>query len=517
MKKKNNLVWVYINIIAIGIIAFIIMIWITPYGVGISADSTTYIGGAKSILSGKGLSINGSPLTHYPPFYPILLAFAGIFENNLVQASRFLNAILFSINAGMIVLVVYSATKRSFVASICAALFFLCSSQLLEVHAWAWSEPLFITCSLCGIALLYKYVLRPTMPLLILSSLFFAFALLTRYVGLAFLPPAIVMVLLGGRDKNIWQKCRAAFIWFMFAVAPLGIWLIRNLLISGTAANRKLIYHPVSVYQYCKSFASVLFNFFIPVTLPKGAGIAVLIFWLFATSIVIILIVYLFKQHHELINWHKPEIAIILSCLLCISSYMLFLYISVSFFDAQTPIDFRILSPVLAFLLLVLFSAAWAILQIAREPVVHWGILVLIILSISIKAFDAIHSALNIRGNGLGYTARQWHDSESVAFVKSISSDVNIYSNGADAIGFLTGKNVLSIPAKTDPGTALDNPNFKEQIQSVCENIIENRAILVYLDNFRWRGFFPTQAEIKRDCRLPVLERLNDGTVYGKK
>ncbi|MCZ7551666.1 MAG: hypothetical protein B6D39_04155 [Anaerolineae bacterium UTCFX2] len=78
----------YIYIIAIGITSFMLMIWITPFGSGVSPDSVTYIEGAKSLLSGQGYSRDGSPITHFPPLYSLFLAIVGIFKNDLVQASR---------------------------------------------------------------------------------------------------------------------------------------------------------------------------------------------------------------------------------------------------------------------------------------------------------------------------------------------------------------------------------------------------------------------------------------------
>ncbi len=83
--KKNEIIWVYIYIGFIGITAFILLMWITPYGSGVSPDSTIYIGSAKSLLSGKGFSYR---VTHFPPLYPLFLAAAGLLENNYIQQKR---------------------------------------------------------------------------------------------------------------------------------------------------------------------------------------------------------------------------------------------------------------------------------------------------------------------------------------------------------------------------------------------------------------------------------------------
>ena len=146
--KRRKPLFPAISIGAFGILAILLILWITPYGSGVNPDSITYFGAAKSILSGQGYSINGSPITHFPPLYSLFLAATNIAANNIVQAARILNAILYGINLGLIVLMVYLTTGRKFLTTTVAVFFFLSSGRLIELHASAWSEPLFITFSL---------------------------------------------------------------------------------------------------------------------------------------------------------------------------------------------------------------------------------------------------------------------------------------------------------------------------------------------------------------------------------
>ena len=204
MNKKINLLFPSLGLI--GIAGLFLIIWITPHGSGVQPNSIVYINGAKNLLSGKGFSNNGNPITHFPPLYSIFLAITNLFVNNLVQAARILNAILFGINAELVTLAVYLATERRFLPAACALFFFLASAPLLEIHAWALSEALFITLSLVCIVLLSKYVIRPTFPLFIASSLSLGFALITRYIGLAFLPAALLIVYVGKGGQQIRAK-----------------------------------------------------------------------------------------------------------------------------------------------------------------------------------------------------------------------------------------------------------------------------------------------------------------------
>jgi hypothetical protein len=512
MKKNFLLTYIYIGFI--GIAAFILMLWITPFGSGVSADSTIYIGGAKSLLSGKGFSINGSPITHFPPLYSLFLAAASLLENDIIQASHFLNAIIFGINAGLVALAVYLATERNYLASGFAVLFFLSSTLLLEVHSWAWSEPLFITFSLACIILLSMYTIRPTISLLIPSSIFLGFALATRYAGAAFLPAALVIVFVSGSGQHIGRRFRNILIWSIVACAPLGISLARNTIIAGSATNRSLVFHPVSVYQYSRGFASGVTNFFVPISLPDGVKLA--FFGLLVFSLIALLVT-LFKRHRGVIYWRRMDIGMSASSLLFFFFYMLFLFISISFMDASTSINPRLLSPILVILNVGLFSTMWAITQILKKPVVWRGFLLFIALSILIKTPDAIQSATAIQKNGLGYTALQWQESESIAFIRSLANNVDIYSNGTDILSFLTGNQSLPIPRKTNSTTMMANLHYDEEIKVMCEDIVENKALLVYFNQITWRWYLPSQAEIESTCHLPVLQHFADGTVYGEK
>jgi hypothetical protein len=120
-----------------------------------------------------------------------------------------------------------------------------------------------------------------------------------------------------------------------------------------------------------------------------------------------------------------------------------------------------------------------------------------------------------IQKDGLGYSSRKWRDSATIAYVRLLSEDVRIYSNGVtynggDAIGFLTERESRAIPTRINPLTTKANPHFYEEIEAMCKDIIKNNAILVYLGK---------DLSIQSDlvpCRIPVLQRFEDGTVYGR-
>ena len=112
------------------------------------------------------------------------------------------------------------------------------------------------------------------------------------------------------------------------------------------------------------------------------------------------------------------------------------------------------------------------------------------------------------------YTSQQWRDSESIAFIKSLTRNARIYSNCPDVIRFLAEKESLSIPEKISPLTMEPNHQYKEEIEAMCEDIRNNNAILVYFKLIDWKWFLPTPDEVESICQISILKQLSDGTIY---
>ena len=203
-------------------------------------------------------------------------------------------------------------------------------------------------------------------------------------------------------------------------------------------------------------------------------------------------------------------------CLLFSTFYLLFLFVSLSFFDASTPVDARLLSPILVILTVGGFPAILSMARLLKKPLLWWFFLLFTVLSILIKTPDAIQSAQSIRDKGLGYTSIQWQKSPTIAFVKSHPYKVKIYSNGPDVIAFLTDNQSLSLPKQKFPTSLVANPGYTEEINAMCKDILEKGALLVYFNPIG-RGYLPTYQEIEPTCKLSILQHFSDGKVYGQK
>src|SRR5512145_253050 len=146
------------------VIGTLLILRTTPEGLGLSDDSIAYIAGARSLLAGDGyreawLASNG-PVTHFPPGFSSVLAFFGLFGLDPLRGARFVNALLFGLNAGLLGILVWRMTP-SLTAGLVIAALFVTNSQMLQVHAAAMSEPLFIFLSLLALWMFDIYFERP--------------------------------------------------------------------------------------------------------------------------------------------------------------------------------------------------------------------------------------------------------------------------------------------------------------------------------------------------------------------
>ncbi len=377
-KKGFDFFYLYIGFI--GIVGFLLMLRITPFGAGVNPDSTVYIGGAKSILSGMGFSSDGGPITRFPPLYSLFLAATSLFDGDFVQAARVLNALFFGLNAVLLAFAVSLAAGRNLLATTGAGFFFITSEPFLQLHAWASSEPLFIALFLGCIILISMYVIRPTLSLLIASSLCMGLALVTRYVGIALLPAALVIVFIGASGQHLSRRFRDTLIWLALACAPLLILLVRNAATGGSATSRIFVFHPMSLSHYINDIINVMLVYFAPLFLPPQ--VRRVIFGLL-TVVFLALLVVLFKRRSQEVHWRSMGIVLPISCFGFALSYLLFLFVSLNFLDASTPTDARILSPILAILVIGLFSAMWALSTMLNMRVVWWSFILFIGLSLA--------------------------------------------------------------------------------------------------------------------------------------
>jgi hypothetical protein len=514
---KKEILRLLFFIVFIGIASIALLLWIAPNEASVSPDSTNYIGGAKSLLSGNGYSNNGIPITHFPPFYSIFLAAMGLFNKNLVQAAHYLNAIFFGINMMLTAWIVFLSVGLNYLITSIAVLFFGSLASFFDLHTWAWSEPLFIALTLACILFLSRYAQRPTLSLLLASSLFFGFAQVTRYVGIAFFPAALGIVYLSGKGQQLNRRIFNTLLWAIVACIPLLVFIARNIFVAESPTNRSFIFHPVSVIQFTTKIIAAFYHFLAPTSLPGGLRQVIfgLLMVMLAAPVVVV-----FQRHSKGIYWRSIENMIPVSCFLFFFSYLIFLFMSITFFDASTLPDKRITTPIFVILFIGLFPAMRILSITWNKPMIWWTYMIFVTISISIQMHESLLATKELQNDRYGitsYTSPQWENSETIAYIKALPDGMMFLSNGSDAIGFLSSKQSKFIPQKISPTSLEVNLLYNDEMMAMCQDVHEDRALLVYFTSIDFRWFLASQADIGSTCQLPILRSFADGIIFGNR
>src|SRR5688500_8671808 len=136
-----------VAVVGIALFAAVVLTFVTRWGAGLSPDSVTYLRMADLFERGGGLIYpaenRGLATSHYPPMYPLTVAALNLDGMRLRHTARWMNVLLGAINVALIGALAWRATGRRGAADEAGAL--ACSSMaLLEVHAWVWTEPMFL-------------------------------------------------------------------------------------------------------------------------------------------------------------------------------------------------------------------------------------------------------------------------------------------------------------------------------------------------------------------------------------
>jgi hypothetical protein len=494
--------------------------WCMASGVGISPDSVIYLSAADSMLAGHGLRpiafhltptiAIGKPLVSFPPTYPLLLSLSGILSTDRLNGARWLHSVLFAANICLVAMIVSLATARSVWAMLCAILLFLSSSSLLELHTMAWSEPPFILFLLLALLLLMLHIRSPNYLFLVGSSLAASLALTTRYAGVTILGPMIFTVLLVG-NKPLRGRVRDGLILVGIGTFPLAVWLLRNVVEADSATNRSMAIHPIGISDL-NNIASSLLVFWVPFT---GHAYLKTLLLFMCGSLVLAGIVSALRDRSRRERSEKMSAAAQMLAAFFVTTYLLFLVAHNSLINPAADLTGRVLSPVYVFGIILVISVMHKLSRFENRTKLWWGFLLVSFALVSVNIAHAASFALERHGNGRGYTSREWTRSESIEYVRRLSGSTAIYSNGIDVTHFLANKEALRIPAKVDPTNGKKNSEFERDMYTLRNEVIQNRAVVVYLDKITWRWYLPTKDELENIYKLPVLIRLNDGVIYG--
>ncbi len=201
------------------------------YGVGLTVDSVSYVGSARTLLEGEGFL---SP--DYPPFFPLALAFLGVFGIDAIAAAGHVNAVAFGLTVFTAAMWLRSRVSSRFLV-IWGGLACALSLRLADLSAHAMTEPLFILFVVLALFALDRFLGTRKASFLLLAAACTALACLTRYVGVTVAASALLL-LMSQRETTLSARMRNGVAYSVIALSPLSLWMLRNFLTTGSPTGR---------------------------------------------------------------------------------------------------------------------------------------------------------------------------------------------------------------------------------------------------------------------------------------
>ena len=434
------------------------------WGLGVSYDSVVYVQASHSLSTvplPQPRDQGGKPLYWWAPGYPLLLkAFGGSYSG-----ARLLNALLLLTGVLVVGGTVWKAIDAR--TGVVAGVLYGFSPAVFSVHLDLLAEPLFLVLAAASVALMAA---RRPIP----AGLAAGVATLTRFAGLPLILAGAIV--LRGRDRTRFLVCSLALYFG---------WLIRNELVAGQATGRQLRWHPptwAALTGGGRAFAHLLVT---PGQLPSihlPVGNAGVLAELIAAAT---LGIGLLRA-----SWREPP-RIVTVGLIYAGIYCGFLLATAALFDASTPLDERLLVPVVPPLVI---SVAWLL---RKQPVVATTLGCLFALAV-------LQQARTASSFGADYSGRIW----SEARISSAQLPTGpLYSTWPAAVAYFTGRSPRRYPNAIDPHTRARNPRFESEVSSLATSVRNGDAALVTLDEtfleIPATGLpIAQQPTFKNECRL---------------
>jgi len=193
----------------------------SEYGPGLSPDSMQFLAAAKNLAAGHGFRrVEGTPFVEWAPLVPLLLTVVPARALGIASAAGIAWAAGFW---------VFRRTRSMRVATMAAAAIAV-SFPVIFVASHLWSDAPFLFLALVGVLMLERAREGRSVALAAIPA---ALAALTRYLGVTLIAAGIVTLLLERRPDRL----RRAVLYGWLASLPLVLWLVRNVLATGTATG----------------------------------------------------------------------------------------------------------------------------------------------------------------------------------------------------------------------------------------------------------------------------------------
>ena len=368
-----------VALVAVGVLATVACLVATRSQVGIETDSGPYLGAAYNVAHGRGVSTpftflsaygplrsvafgDAVPLVEYPPLYPLLVGGLGALGVPLLEAVRYLGAVLLGVNVVLVGLLFLAVSKgRARPLAVVLGAFMIIGptspnlgaagrTNWLTLSGSVLSEPVFIALVLSSTLLLVRSLDSGSLRALIGAAALAALAVLTRYVGVAVVAAGALTVLVIHRAW--WRR---AVLFSVIGLAPGPAWQLWLRIGEHADSGRRLAPH--SAAGTWKDLVDAVEKWLLPSPWQSTLRHVLML----GVAIVVVLFALVQRRSGNLA--FAPVVAL---CILTVC-HMLALVVSRALFDVNA-IDERMLAPLQPAAEIVAAAFVWSGLRTLWSP-----------------------------------------------------------------------------------------------------------------------------------------------------
>ena len=480
----------------------VVLLSTSSYGIGTSPDSIAYISTARNLLADKGFVLfDGTLYVAWPPLFPTLLALIGSGGMDLLVSSRFVNAICLALITFISSYWLLDHIHLRPLALLGSAAIVL-SPPLITVSLMAWSEPLFILLTLLCLFALERLLKGDKYEFYLLSILFAALALVTRYSGSVTILVG-VLVLLFQRTALRIRRIVDSVSFALLSSLPLCIWLGRNYLVASTLVGDRGA-STLTLRQNIYMMLYSIGDWFLPV----GSN---MISSIFSIALICILAVGLAHKYDET---NRKDISSLSSLpfLIFTTVYVCYLVATESTL-ALDPIDSRLLSPIgIPLIFSIVIVADNLRLSLARQLRERTANLLIVgglgILFVYWMGYAGAVARVTIQ-NGLGYSTAAWESSALVRLIGNLPS-ANLFTNEPEAVYLYTRR-----PVKRSPRAFKYNSSTKTDDLAAFTRLIKQSGsvYLVWFNDSHWPNLVSLDT-LETSFKFETIATTREGAIY---
>ncbi|MFV2044383.1 MAG: hypothetical protein ACC700_14265 [Anaerolineales bacterium] len=518
----------------LGLAAVRVVVYATRIGPWAYSDGAGYMMLARNVLAGRGLGLlrasgEFQPLSMHPPLYPLSLVAIGLTGVELLPAARWLDAALFVIAIAMVGTIIYYVSRMVWLG-VAAAAVTLVTPSLVTIYTGTLSEPLYFAASLGSLLLLLLYFNSGRRWILVVAAVLAGLAVVTRYLGAAFVGAGILGLLLFG-DSDRRRRLLDTALFTGLAAIPTALWFAWVNAQGGSDAPRQWIWELAGLWERTEPIRGGLVAEFwdwIPFANAAEAvpyryqlGILTVI----GVTLAALLLIIAGKLRSDPSVQLRRLSAWQLICLMGVFTLTYIVVLSGVFLFGRPPldaadIDQRILTPVYLALLL----SAFALVPLLRQawPQKRWVMaapLALTVLALAWFIPQSWREIQRLHDTSAGFTAQSWMNSETVESARSLPEEISIITNESTAMMFHLDRPSYDVPELLRAEQQVKFLRFGDGESGEERIFRENGAALVLFDSVYWqlRGVYDEQADTRLASMVDGLDLyadLSDGAIY---